>query len=83
MSSPRHRRRPWPRSYQEALDPQVPHRPRLARRGRTWITRTCASSSNSTSSTTVFSTPNTARHKLAFRTPFSDLQFLTFDKPKT
>jgi len=31
----------------------------------------------------VFSTPNTARHTLAFRTPFSDLQFLTFDKPKT
>jgi hypothetical protein len=31
----------------------------------------------------VFSTPNKARHKLAFRTPFSALQFLTFDKPKT
>jgi hypothetical protein len=73
MSSPRHRRRPWPRSYQEALDPQVPHRPRLARRGLTWATKTCASSSNSTSSTTVLSTHNKARHKLAFCTPFSDL----------
>jgi hypothetical protein len=31
----------------------------------------------------VFSTHNKARHKLAFCTPFSDLQFLTFDKPKT
>ena len=35
------------------------------------------------SSTTVFSTPNKARHKLAFCTPFSALQFLTFDKPET
>jgi hypothetical protein len=31
----------------------------------------------------VLSTHNKARHMLAFRTPFSDLQFLTFDKPKT
>jgi hypothetical protein len=31
----------------------------------------------------VFSTHNKARHMLAFRTPFSVLQFLTFDKPKT
>jgi hypothetical protein len=31
----------------------------------------------------VFSTPNKARHKLAFCTPFSALQFLTFDKPET
>lgn len=68
-SRPRHRRRPSPRSYQPALAPQLPHRPRPARRGRTWATRTCAWSSNSTSSTTVFSTPNTAHHKLAFRTP--------------
>jgi hypothetical protein len=31
----------------------------------------------------VFSTPNKAHHKLALRTPFSALQFLTFDKPET
>src|SRR6476661_3822142 len=39
ISNPRHRRRPCPRSYQEAVEPQVPHRPRLARRGRTWATK--------------------------------------------
>jgi len=39
--------------------------------------------SNSTSSTTKFSKHNKARHMLAFCTPFSVLQFLTFDKPET
>jgi|SoimicmetaTmtLPB_FD_contig_61_1829231_length_818_multi_2_in_0_out_0_2 hypothetical protein len=31
----------------------------------------------------MFSTHNKARHMLAFCTPFSALQFLTFDKPET
>ena len=34
-------------------------------------------------STTVFSTPNRARHTLALRTPFSAHRFLTLDKPET
>jgi hypothetical protein len=35
------------------------------------------------SSTTVFSTPNRARHTVAFRTPFSAHWFLFFDSSET
>jgi hypothetical protein len=37
------------------------------------------SASSSTDSITVFSTPNTDRHTLAARTPYSALWNLTFD----
>jgi hypothetical protein len=46
-------------------------------RGRTCATSSCSSSSNSIASMTAFSTPNRARHRVAFCTPFSALQFRT------
>jgi hypothetical protein len=42
-----------------------------------------SSSSYSTDSITVFSTPNRARHKVAFCTPFSAHWFLFLDSSET
>jgi hypothetical protein len=82
-SSARHRRRPSPRSKAGDLRWHRPHRPRARFPGRTSATSTCSSSSNSISSTTVFSTPSRARQKLAFCTPFSALWLMDLDSPKT
>ena len=82
-SKVRHRRRPSPRSYHGERRPQRPQPLEARRVGRTHATRTCSSSSYSIPSTTVFSTPNTARHKVAFCTPFSAHWLLTLDKPET
>jgi hypothetical protein len=66
----------------------MPQRLRAARVARTRTTnwplpRLPLSGSNATLSTTVFSTPNRARHTLALRTPFPVHRFLTLDKPET
>jgi hypothetical protein len=82
-SSARHRRRPSPRSKAGDLRWHRPHRPRARFPGRTSATSTCSSSSNSISSTTVFSTPSRARQKVAFCTPFSALWLMDLDSPKT
>ncbi len=58
-------------------------RRRAPLRARTCATRSCSSSSNSMSSTTVFSTPNRARHKVAFCTPFSALWLLDLNSSET
>jgi hypothetical protein len=82
-SSARQRRRPSPRSYQDERRPQRPQRPEARLVGRTDATTPPASSSNSMHSMTVFSTPKRARHRLAFRTPFSAPWFLFFDSSET
>ena len=74
---------PPPRSYQGDLRRHRPHRLAARRVGRTRATSTCSSSSNSMSSTTVFSTPSRARHKVTFCTPFSAHWFLFFDSSET
>jgi hypothetical protein len=51
--------------------------------GLTDATTKPMSSSNSTLSITVLSTPKRARHRLAFRTPFSARWFLFFDSSET
>ena len=69
-SSPRHRRRPSPRSYSGARTPHRPHRRLESRRGRTWATTASVSSSMSTDSITVArSTPSIRRHTLIPSTP--------------
>jgi len=76
QSRPRQRRRPSPRSYQGALQPQRPQRRETPLRGRTRATTSvspsASSSSNSSTSmpsiTVRWSTPSSARHNLTSRT---------------
>lgn len=70
-SRARHRRRPWPRSYQGARRPHCPQRRAAPLDGRTATVTVPDASSTSTRSTTVRAKPSSRCHTLVFRTPLA------------
>jgi hypothetical protein len=74
-----------PRSYHRAGRRHRPQRGSSPRRGRTATTRRSPSSVSSVraASMTAPRSPSSRCHILALRTPFPDLQFLSFDNPET
>src|ERR1019366_1011967 len=83
-SNARHRRRPSPPSYPGQRRPHRPHRPRARFVGRTRATnRSCSWSYSTDSNTVLFSTPNSAFHRLTSRTPFPRSSVPDLRQPRT